>query len=85
MRIGVRELRQHASRYLVRVQAGEVIDVASRGQVIARLVPVEGEAWEQLVAAGRIQPAAGNLLDVEPATVDFSASERLASLRTDER
>ena len=39
-RIGVRELRQHASRYLARVANGEAIEVTDRGRPVARLVPV---------------------------------------------
>lgn len=38
-RIGVRELRQNASRYLDRVAAGETIEVTQRGELVACLVP----------------------------------------------
>jgi len=38
-RIGVRELRQHASRYLARVRLGETLEVTERGRPVARLVP----------------------------------------------
>lgn len=57
--IGVRELRQYASRYLDRVQAGETISVSVRGTVVARLVPASGDPWEELVAAGHVRPASG--------------------------
>jgi len=55
-RIGVRELRQHASRYLSRVKAGESVEVTERGQLVALLVPPGpgADARERLVAAGRI-------------------------------
>ena len=33
-RIGVRELRQHASRYLDRVKAGETVEVTERGDIM---------------------------------------------------
>jgi prevent-host-death family protein len=58
-RIGVRELRQHASRYLARVKAGEVVEVTERGKLIALLVPPEPatSARERLVATGRLLPA----------------------------
>jgi prevent-host-death family protein len=85
MRIGVRELRQHASRYLAMVQRGEVVEVTDRGRLVARLVPATGDTWDELVAAGLIQPAEGDLLDVEPIDLPFSASARLADLRRDER
>lgn len=57
-RIGVRELRQHASRYLSRVKAGETVEVTERGQLVALLVPPGPGvgARERLVAAGLITP-----------------------------
>ena len=85
MRIGVRELRQNASHYLARVERGEVIEVTSRGRVVARLVPAEGDQWEQMVAAGMVQPATEDLLAVVPSDFGFSASEQLAAMREDER
>ena len=87
MRIGVRELRQHASRYLALVQRGEVVEVTDRGRLVARLVPVESDSWEQLIASGRVIPAepGADLLDVEPADYGFDASAALAALREDER
>lgn len=38
-RVGVRELRQSLSRYLVEVKAGESFVVTERGREIARLTP----------------------------------------------
>lgn len=60
-RIGVRELRQHASRYLDRVRAGETVEVTDRGKLVALLVPPSPArgARDQLIAQGRLIPAAG--------------------------
>ena len=57
-RIGVRELRQHASLYLAKVKAGETVEVTERGQLIALLVPPNPHttAREQLIAEGRLIP-----------------------------
>jgi len=38
-RVGVRELRQNLSRYLVEVKAGESFVVTERGHEVARLTP----------------------------------------------
>jgi prevent-host-death family protein len=59
MRIGVRELRQNASRYLARVKAGETVEVTERGVLVARLVPPQPSesARDRLVAAGKLVPA----------------------------
>ncbi|MGH3487066.1 MAG: type II toxin-antitoxin system Phd/YefM family antitoxin [Actinopolymorphaceae bacterium] len=58
-RIGVRELRQHASRYLDKVKAGETVQVTERGQLVAFLVPPPAEitARERLIAEGKLIPA----------------------------
>lgn len=58
-RIGVRELRQHASRFLARVKAGETVQVTERGRLVAVLVPPDPatSARERLVAGGSLVPA----------------------------
>lgn len=58
-RIGVRELRQHASRYLALVKAGETVEVTERGELVALLAPPGGprSTRDRLVAAGRLIPA----------------------------
>ena len=38
--IGIRELRQHASKYLKLVKAGETVEVTERGEPIAMLTPI---------------------------------------------
>jgi prevent-host-death family protein len=59
-RIGVRELRQHATRHLARVKAGETVEVTERGRLIALLVPPDPgrTARERLIASGQLVPAA---------------------------
>jgi prevent-host-death family protein len=90
-RIGVRELRQHASRYLARVRAGETIEVTDRGRLVARLVPVREESWQDLIDAGVVIPAEDPAVDL--ATIDLgppvtdgpSLSQILEQLRDEER
>ena len=65
--IGIRELRQHASRYLRDVERGETIEITDRGRRVAQLVPaVQGSAVEQLIAAGRLRPPRHELPDAAP-------------------
>ena len=65
--IGVRQLRQRASEYLRRVEAGATVEVTSRGRAVALLVPARHEGRrERLVAQGRLAPAAGDLLALGP-------------------
>jgi prevent-host-death family protein len=57
-RIGVRELRQYATRYLERVAAGEVIEVTNQGKPIARLMPITIDpAWAELISIGEVNSA----------------------------
>jgi len=94
LRIGVRELRQHASRYLAQVAAGESVEVTDRGRLVARLVPAGGDPWDDLVAAGSVSVPTNeaDLLAIHPADLgDTSAagprpaSDVLTALRADER
>jgi prevent-host-death family protein len=90
-RIGIRELRQHASVYVDLAEKGQTVDITNRGRLVARLVPAgEPESpLERLFAAGVLRPAAepGGLLDIEPAPPvppgRPTASEILQELRED--
>jgi prevent-host-death family protein len=86
-RIGVRELRQHASRYLARVAHGESLEVTDRGRPVARLVPVTADPWADMIATGKVTPAEDDmdLADEPPGDYDVDASAVLAEMRTDER
>jgi prevent-host-death family protein len=88
--IGVRELRQQASRYLRQVEAGETIQVTDHGRPVALLVPVPTDgALSLLVASGRLAPAEGDLLELgeplEPQPGVPLPSEELERLRESER
>jgi prevent-host-death family protein len=63
-RIGVRELRQNASKYLRRVAQGESIEITDRGRPVAVLVPSKLTGLDRLIAEGRVRPAQGDLLDL---------------------
>ena len=86
--IGIRELRQHASRYLRDAQRGETIEITDRGRPIARLVPpAEGGAIELLIAAGRLTPPRRGVPDLavlEPAAGVPLPSQTLLGDRADE-
>jgi prevent-host-death family protein len=82
--VGIRELRDHLSRYLERVQAGEELTVTDRGRPVALLIPVsEPRAFDRLVTDGVIEPAAPRRRD-RPArrvSVTASVSELVAEQR----
>jgi prevent-host-death family protein len=64
--VGVRELRQHLSRYLRRISSGERFEVTERGRPVAILAPLPGHASavERLTAANRLVPARLDLLSL---------------------
>lgn len=67
-RIGIRELKQHASAVIRRVAAGEEVEVTDRGTPVARIVPLPSDdAYARLVAAGEVTLATASLCDIEPA------------------
>ncbi len=86
-RIGVRELRQHASRYLERVAHGETLEVTDRGRPVARLVPITSDVWADMIASGRVTLAEDDtdVADEAPVNYDVDATAVLAEMRADER
>ena len=84
-RIGVRELRQHASRYLDRVKSGETVEVTERGRLVALIVPPEPAraARERLIAEGRLIPATGGLQLPRRIRAARTTEEVLDDLRED--
>jgi prevent-host-death family protein len=89
-RIGIRELRQKASQYLRRVEAGETIEVTDRGRPVALLTPIpQTSRLEQLRAAGDVEPVEGDLEDLGPPLEPLPGRELpssvLSRLRADER
>lgn len=94
----MRELRQHASRYLAQVAASrEPIEITDHGRPVARLVPVVSDDWSNLIAAAEVTPAdpAIDILAIEPLVIESlgvpesggrdSASAILERLREQER
>lgn len=90
LRIGVRELKQRASEWLRRVEAGETLEVSSRGRPIALLVPIpKGDTLDRLEAEGRLRRGRGDLLALGPPVRGRRGAplpgKVLEQLRADER
>jgi len=79
-RIGIRELRQHASVYVDLAEKGYTVDITNRGRLVAQLVPVRepGSPLERLIAAGIIEPAEepGGVGGLEPYPAPGSGQNR---------
>jgi prevent-host-death family protein len=48
--VGVRELRQNLSKYLRLVKGGESLTVTERGRQVARVVPLGGNEFREMLA-----------------------------------
>ena len=96
-RIGIRELRQHASVYVDLVERGYTVDITNRGRLVAQMIPVRDpdSPLERWIAKGVIERAAddGSVLEIDPypgggpgqpADSAGSASEALTRLRAAE-
>jgi prevent-host-death family protein len=84
--IGVRELRQQASRYLRDVERGETIEVTDRGRPLALLVPIPTSSTiERLSAEGRLAPSRGDLLELGPPLPPLSGVAPASQALADDR
>jgi prevent-host-death family protein len=83
MEAGVRELRDHLSRYLEAVRGGQEVTVTDHGKAVARLVPLERpRALDRLIAEGLVTPAR---VRKRPPPRPISTSGTVSDLVTEQR
>ncbi len=87
--VGIRQLREQTSAVVRRVRSGEMVEITDHGHPVARIVPL-GNSLGELIAQGRLTPAAGSgaIWEYEPpplSPAESSVSEALAQLRANER
>ena len=94
---GVREVKNHLSRYLRLVSEGEVVLITDRGEVVAQLAPPpmspaasdnEELALERLARLRRLRLGRGRLVSADAHMVDpelegVDLAEILANVRSD--
>ena len=86
-RVGIRELRQEASKILARVEEGEEFIITNRGVPIARLLPIDVDDQtliDEMIAIGDIVEADGNLWELPAPTYKVkgkSATQQLLDER----
>jgi prevent-host-death family protein len=89
--VGIRELRQYASRYVQLAKAGQRVAVTERGKLVAYLVPADdaGTLLDRLAASGDYLPPAADVGELlPPPTIPRGRrplSEVVAELRDAER
>ncbi len=87
-RVGIRELRQNASRYIRLVKAGETLEVTERDVPVALLTPLPSgrpkTPREQLIAEGKLIPGTQDWSTLRPLPAmpgTKSSAELLEELR----
>ena len=87
--VGVRELRQSASKILDQVKDGAVFEITEHGVPVARLVPITKSLYEEYIAAGLIIPAENPVTHFEMPTFKLkgkkTSTEVLMEMRAEER
>ena len=87
-RVGIRELRQEASKILARVEEGEEFMVTDRGVPVARLIPFSKspeDYYDEMVAAGEIIPATEEFFIKVPKMKPLSGDRSSLELFLEER
>ena len=58
MEVGIRDLRNHLSRYLDQVREGDELVITDRGTAVARVIPIDSQrALDRLIDDGVVTPA----------------------------
>jgi len=87
--VGVRELRQSASKILDQVKDGAVFEITEHGVPVARLVPITKSLYEEYIAAGLIIPAENPITHFEVPTYKLkgkkTSTELLMEIRAEAR
>ena len=56
--VGIRDLRDHLSKYVAEVAEGSEIVITDHGRAVARIVPLDGDrVLDRLIASGSVTPA----------------------------
>ena len=87
--VGVRELRQNASKVLDAVKAGAIIEITEHGIPVARLAPIKRSLYDEYIESGLIKPAENPDWRPTKNTVKITGSktstEVLMEMRAEER
>lgn len=60
-RVGIRELKQNASKVIQEVKDGEIITVTEHGVPVAKIIPIANDRYLELIQEGTIQPGTGTI------------------------
>ena len=55
--VGVRDLRQNASKVLDQVKDGAILEITEHGAPVARILPITKSLYDEYIESGLIKPA----------------------------
>lgn len=83
--VGIRALKQNASKVVARAKAGESITITEHGKPVARLIPIRRSRIEELIEAGLATPAKGRLRDLPPPATRKRGQRPLSEVINEQR
>ena len=87
--VGVRELRQNASKVLDQVKDGAIIEITEHGVPVARISPITKSLYDEFIESGLIKPARNPDWRPHPGRVKMTCSKTstqvLMEMRAEER
>ena len=87
--VGVRELRQNASKVLDQVKDGAIFEITEHGVPVARISPITKSLYEEYIESGLIKPARNPDWRPHPGRVKMTGSKTstqvLMEMRAEER
>jgi len=57
--MGIRELKQNASKVIQEVKDGEIITVTEHGVPVAKIIRIASDRYQELIQDGTIEPDTG--------------------------
>jgi prevent-host-death family protein len=54
--LGIRALKQNASRVIAEVVSGETLTITDHGRPVAQIIPIAHSALDAMIAAGVVRP-----------------------------
>lgn len=83
--VGIRALKQNASKVVANVLDGQVTTILDRGRPVARIVPLATTSLERGIEDGTIRPAEGSVWENLSPGAEADVSAELHAMREDER
>ena len=83
--VGIRALKQNASKVVARARAGESITITDRGRPVAVLGPIKLSRLDAMVEAGLATPPVRDINDLPPPATRAAGQQPLSEIIDEDR